>query len=138
MKRFCTTCKIEKELDQFTVDARRRGGHSTICKACYRIYSRARRHGITVDDVSKILEAQGYRCKLCLRPLGKHWHIDHDHNCCGPADRGKACGRCIRGILCASCNVGIAHFGDSAEMLDRAASYVRRGTMSTEAFQKNS
>lgn len=38
----CTKCGLEKPLDEFVKDNRRKDGHSTICKECKRAYDRER------------------------------------------------------------------------------------------------
>ncbi|MGE0576133.1 MAG: endonuclease VII domain-containing protein [Reyranella sp.] len=62
--------------------------------------------------------AQEGRCKICRRPAEEgQWkvlRVDHDH----------ATGK-IRGLLCHHCNVALGHFGDSPELLERAAEYLR-------------
>lgn len=68
---------------------------------------------LTYDQYLKILEAQGGKCLLCRRAHAKLC-VDHCHTT----------GR-IRGILCDPCNRGIGLLGDSPELLEKAAGYLR-------------
>lgn len=62
-----------------------------------------------------MLAAQKGRCEICKRlPGTKELAVDHDHR----TDR-------VRGLLCFRCNVGIGQFDDSAELLLKAAEYLR-------------
>lgn len=84
------------------------------CLSCSPMARQAKRHNLTVKDVKKILEVQGYVCALCgLAPEGaegrSYWCIDHDHNCCCFQD--WTCGGCVRGLLCNGCNArGVAWY----------------------------
>lgn len=71
------------------------------------------RYGLTIARYNAILRSQDFACALCGDneeeddfgiPHAKmsHWHIDHDHACCGP---GSSCGKCVRGLLCRKCNM---------------------------------
>lgn len=56
------------------------------------------------------------RCAICGREEPQHrLCVDHSHT------SGK-----LRGFLCAQCNVGLGMFRDSPEIVDQAASYLRR------------
>lgn len=73
------------------------------------------RHGISLIDYLKRLEAQRFSC--AIPSCGVEFNdmtngqrrpgIDHDHSCC---KGGYSCGKCIRGIVCQRCNVVIHHF----------------------------
>jgi hypothetical protein len=56
---------------------------------------------MTYEDYAALLEAQGGRCYICRRKSRKHFHVDHDHNCCPTR---PTCGECTRGLLCHDCN----------------------------------
>jgi hypothetical protein len=45
---------------------------------------------------------------------GPRVHVDHCHI------SGK-----VRGVLCQNCNLGLGHFHDTPEKLERAAAYLR-------------
>lgn len=82
----------------------------------------AKHYSITTDEWDAMLRAQGERCAICGTdtPAGRGWHTDHCHT------TGK-----VRGILCIHCNAGLGQFRDSAEVLSKAAEYLRRA-----AFQR--
>ena len=82
----------------------------------------AARKGLTTEMVQALLDTQGGLCAICADELTAP-HIDHDHSCC-PGYR--SCGRCVRGLLCASCNHMLGKAHDRPEVLEAAASYLRR------------
>ncbi len=65
-----------------------------------------------------LLESQDGRCAICGRTeadsRGHRLHVDHCH----------ATGR-VRGLLCGDCNLGLGKFGDSPDLLAKAAVYLR-------------
>jgi len=80
-----------------------------------------RRHGITPDVYTEMLESQNGVCAICgeeqkrkLRGKVLPLHIDHDH----------ATGK-VRGLLCHHCNAGLGHFFDKPEVLSRAIAYLQ-------------
>lgn len=87
---------------------------------------RLRQMGITEEEIEKLYIEQNNCCAICLIPFSKNearWsggsgrdkpHIDHCHI------SGK-----IRGILCRSCNLGIGHFQDKIEALEKAIEYLK-------------
>lgn len=81
------------------------------------------KYGIELEDLVRMLDAQGWLCKVCDKQLAMRTFdlrksnvacVDHDHG------TGK-----IRGILCSHCNRAIGLFGDSIAKLERAVSYLR-------------
>ena len=80
---------------------------------CQRHASLVRRYGLTDDEILHL--ERKTECDLCgRRPPA---HVDHDH----------ATGQ-VRGYLCAQCNKGLGHFGDAADLLDKAAAYLRKAS----------
>lgn len=79
-------------------------------------YSAARRYGLTLEQVEKMLTDQSGNCKICKTVLkgGKKQAIDHNH----------ATG-VVRGLLCTACNTALGKFKDSPDILELAALYVR-------------
>ncbi|MGA5169714.1 MULTISPECIES: endonuclease domain-containing protein [Streptomyces] len=84
-----------------------------VCRKCRQLQRRMWRYGLTIARYNAILRSQDFACALCGDneeeddfgiPHAKmsHWHIDHDHACCGP---GSSCGKCVRGLLCRKCNM---------------------------------
>lgn len=94
------------------------------CKACASAASHAsgiqKRFGITAAQYSAMLEAQGGRCAICRQvPRSKRLAVDHNHV------TGE-----IRGLLCSGkdrsgCNVAIGILHDDAEIVQRAADYLK-------------
>nr|WP_167677258.1 endonuclease VII domain-containing protein [Rhodococcus sp. B10] len=84
---------------------------------------RKKNYGLTHGDFTQMLERQHGNCAICnthLQTTGNYRnsaHVDHDH----------ATGA-VRGLLCASCNLGLGKFNDDADILDRAAQYLRRAS----------
>lgn len=76
------------------------------------------RYGMTLGGYERRMGEQGGKCALasCGRPAER---VDHVHAPTGPVR--------VRGLLCNPCNVAIGLFGESAERLEEAAAYVRRG-----------
>lgn len=85
------------------------------------------RQGLSAERIRAEFERQGGRCILCLRELGEHYAVDHDHTQAAshghPAERG--CERCFRGIVCNRCNSLLGWAWDDPEFLERAAAYIR-------------
>lgn len=79
------------------------------CLAWQEAYKR-QKHGGIFDRL--LVEQQG-QCGICRSELLKPC-LDHDHKT----------GR-IRGLLCDSCNLGLGKFLDNAELLERAAQYLK-------------
>src|ERR1017187_2822843 len=62
-------------------------------------------------------------CEICLKPPGdKPLCFDHDHTT-----------DLHRGWLCHHCNIGLGHFGDSTELLERAKTYLEKRRYETES-----
>lgn len=85
-----------------------------------RNYNLVQNYGITLEEYSRMLEAQAGVCAICKQPPSKKnnhamsLHIDHCHTT----------GR-IRGLLCNKCNSGIGFFQESEELVTKAANYLK-------------
>jgi len=80
-------------------------------------------YGITQEDYDRILEKQGGVCAICGSPSNYYkggrlcpLAVDHNHET-----------RKVRGVLCNHCNRAIGMLKDDAEIVDRAAAYLRKG-----------
>jgi len=76
-----------------------------------------RTYGITLEDYEKMLEEQCGGCKICGKTEeqeGRRLAIDHCHS------SGK-----VRGILCSNCNQAIGLLNDDAEVIEKAAEYIK-------------
>lgn len=87
-------------------------------QAYLRNWAYVHQHGITAEDVERLLESQDGRCAICGtdKPGGKgSFHLDHDH----------ATNK-VRGLLCAKCNLGLGYFDDNRLNVLRAALYLEK------------
>lgn len=102
-----------------------RGGMKMYCTSrCKSLAGRAKKLGVTVEDLSTRKAKQGYRCAICKRhedELGRPLVWDHDHSCCS---EGRQCGSCFRGYLCSECNSMLGYAYDDIERLVSAAEYL--------------
>ena len=139
MKKTCNRCKNEKTLDKFSKHPKGKYGKHPTCNDCrnkqhriyyannkehikqlpsrlnrnYRISDLKRKFGITFEQFELLVILQNGLCAICRKKLDKHLAVDHDHK------TGE-----IRGLLCTNCNVGLGHFRDSGELLQRAIDYL--------------
>jgi hypothetical protein len=75
-----------------------------------------RRYGITEKEFDALLEAQDYRCAICLvhqNSLPKRLNVDHNH------ETNK-----VRGLLCYDCNRNFIGNNTDPEKYRRAAEYL--------------
>ena len=74
-----------------------------------------KRYGITIEEVTQLLNKQSNKCAICGNVFvnRKRTHIDHCHN------TGK-----IRGMLCEGCNIGLGGFKDNIVLLHKAIGYL--------------
>jgi Recombination endonuclease VII len=72
-----------------------------------------KKYNISPEDYDKMFEDQQGHCAICLTTSAKALHVDHNH------ETGK-----IRALLCSHCNVGLGHFKESLNLLDRAKEYL--------------
>lgn len=84
-----------------------------------KFYMREYLYGISEDEFTALLEAQGGTCAICG---SDEWpgkdnapHVDHDHKT-----------GVVRGILCSNCNHGLGKFKDDPKRLRAAAEYLER------------
>jgi hypothetical protein len=138
-KQICCVCKQEKDKGLFYVDKTRKTGIRPLCKECHSQKSKDRyfnkggkekqkvraqrynlkKYGLSVEQYSKMVEDQQGLCKICRKNESHrtstrfNLFVDHDHT------TGK-----VRGLLCHHCNVGLGHFEDNRELLERAIRYL--------------
>lgn len=143
--KICSKCKVEKSLEDFSLDRYKSGGKQPECKKCnseyyhkhkenYQVYYKKKkqenpieylykqnkrkykhRYGITREDKQRKIDEQKSLCALCKKPLLGFSESFIDHD-------HKT--RKIRGILHSNCNSGIGMFEDSLEMLQQAIDYL--------------
>ena len=80
------------------------------------------KYGLTVAQYDEMFAAQGGCCAVCGRPESRmkggkvaRLSVDHDHK------TGK-----VRGLLCDKHNRALGLLGDSADIVECAAAYLRR------------
>jgi hypothetical protein len=135
--KICPSCKEEKSYFLFYANKYSKINCSSYCKVCSNLrttsyarenkdkiqpklggYALKRRYGITVDDYSKMMEDQNYRCAICLTDKcqsGRNFAVDHNHK------TGK-----VRALLCSACNQGLGNFKDSPELIQKAINYLEK------------
>jgi len=76
-----------------------------------------RKYGITLVEVSSMLEAQEGKCALCRRApdKGRKLSVDHNHK------TGK-----VRGMLCITCNSFLSRVDADASVVERILPYVSK------------
>lgn len=73
------------------------------------------RYGISRVEFDQMRAEQNNTCIICLREFANTPCVDHSHL------TGKN-----RGLLCKTCNRALGMLGDSSEVLNRAAEYLRK------------
>jgi len=127
LRRRCSKCNKDLPLSQFRKNM---GYYRRECKECARKMAREskalrEKYGSPPED---------YRCPICDRSAtdggakgdvatrrhssGNPWAIDHDH------EKGH-----FRGWLCHKCNMGIGHFNDNVDLLHKAVTYLKNGSI---------
>lgn len=87
------------------------------------IHLRAKRHGLTEEQLLQLYEDQEGCCAVCKTVWDlENLDIDHDHRCC---PGGGSCGRCVRGLLCRAHNKALGLSHDSIEELESMLAYLR-------------
>lgn len=81
-----------------------------------------------------MIARQEGKCILCMRPLGVHFVVDHDHLLAEQHghDPKVGCRRCARGIIDNRCNSLLGWGWDDPEFFRRVAAYIelaRAGTL---------
>lgn len=80
----------------------------------YRLRNRAKKFGMTVEDLVALTQEADGHCMLCEQP-SKRLAVDHCH------ETGR-----VRGLLCMNCNTGLGRLGDNIAGLKRAIKYLKR------------
>lgn len=144
----CSRCLIEKNLEDFYSSTRHKDKLYSICKSCCQAKARDRyredptkmklaqkkyleanpdsrrntmlknQRGITLNDYQIMFQAQEGKCAICKtdqKDMKKALNVDHCHK------TGK-----IRGLLCGKCNQALGLLQDKVEVIETAASYLRR------------
>lgn len=148
MTSLCTRCRVEKPLDHFAPD-RRRKPHwvQAQCKPCKAIGERERRRR-NPEHVRSVERAGYWRNPRAHKATDMKWKYgigwdEFDSMLVAQAGRCAICGfdfpndiktpaidhdhqtGAIRGLLCQRCNRGLGLFRDSPDILIAAADHVR-------------
>ncbi len=125
----CVACSLttDKEKEKKLKEKSKRRDQKRKLEEGYKEYRRSLKlklYGLTIEDYQRMYDAQEGKCAICkksetamknnsdeVRELG----VDHDH------DKGF-----VRSLLCARHNLMIGYSGDSPEILEAAAQYLRR------------
>lgn len=89
-------------------------------KEAHRKWALKTKYKITSEEYESLAFEQHYSCPICNKiAAGEDRHtrlvVDHCH------DSSK-----VRGLLCWNCNIGLGHFKDNPELVERAAVYLRK------------
>lgn len=82
----------------------------------------------TSADYWQLFKMQGGHCAIhgCrAKGKSKYLAVEHDHSCEMGHDPRRWCRVCVRGLTCAQHNEWIGRSGDSPEVFDSIASYLR-------------
>jgi hypothetical protein len=118
--------------DKDTRNAKRRERYATNandrekCKAnakTYRLQNPMQRrkaeikklYGLEMAEYQHMLDAQCYKCAICMKPFCKTPHVDHCH------ETGE-----VRGLLCFNCNRAIGHLQNDIGIIQNAIAYLQR------------
>ncbi len=100
-------------------DARWRAKYPERRQYINRAYSLRRKYGLSVADYERMLGDQNGACAICGVAHGSPdvgvLVVDHMH-----------CSGRVRALLCRKCNGGLGMLRDNPDLLDAAASYVRK------------
>ena len=137
MDKVCKHCSKVLNLSCFVPSTTTKSGYRGICKECHNLYCRTRRlekyelvrsyekkfhrqrrlryeYNLTEEQVEALFISQDYKCKICeVSHQEEPLVIDHCH-----------IHKTVRGLLCRRCNLGIGHFKDNVETLDKAIKYL--------------
>ena len=104
----CKVCDEAKPRSEFGKHSHSHDGFDSRCRACKNRQARLRKQFKRNNPVPP-----PGPCPLCDKHTDS-WVLDHCHH----TDE-------MRGFLCNSCNVGLGHFDDDPDFLQRAVEWVR-------------
>ena len=106
----CYRCKRRLGPDLFHDSSKNSHGKQVVCIEC----GKARKYGITVEEMKDIREKQNGQCACCKCELSiNDEHVDHNH-----------ANNMVRGLLCITCNAAIGFAKDSPDVLINMAMYL--------------
>lgn len=139
--KICSSCKLEKSLDDFHNSKSSKDGKVSKCKSCAAAYNkqwqesnpekakeswrvaekksrnlsrrRATKYGLTIEQYNLLLTRAGGKCELCSKENAV-LNIDHSHI------TGE-----VRGLLCLQCNTALGNLNDDINLLEKAIEYLQ-------------
>jgi hypothetical protein len=135
----CKTCNQTKKLEEFHLRRDGKSGTRSSCKQCMRkqhldryhnrggkelqakrsFKNNLKKYGLTEEEYNNLLSKQDNKCAICSSVQSHRTNTSYnlfvDH--CHKTNR-------VRGLLCHHCNVGIGHFKDNKELLQKAIDYL--------------
>ncbi|MFF0498545.1 endonuclease domain-containing protein [Nocardia aobensis] len=111
----CPSCAELKAYAEFYADNRSTSGLSAWCKTCTNYEQKARKYGLSIDEVRELASAAN--CEACGREFTdvSEAFFDHDH------ETGQ-----FRAILCHQCNSALGLMGEDPMKLRALADYAER------------
>lgn len=148
MKKICSICKQEKEVNSFYQRKDSIDGYEGTCKICRNIkrisnpnykentirankkfeikrkgkrwgYHLSKTYGLTEELYYKILEEQKYSCAICNLPVDKEVHYGKF-----VVDHCHNTGK-VRGLLCNKCNLMLGNARDDIRILQNGIEYLK-------------
>lgn len=142
MNKICSLCKIEKDIEEFSLADSKTGKRRSRCKECQAKYIQSYKH-INGEELrnrwrksSRKYYSGDKRRNKTLRQYGLR---EEDYNRMFDEQQGK-CKICnseatlvvdhchitgvVRGLLCNKCNVGLGCFNDNPELIKVATNYL--------------
>jgi hypothetical protein len=117
-RRFCDECAKERKLNYIKAYQKTRQGKASKRKALHK-YHLKRLYGLTEEEYEDIVIEQNNQCAICNTNLDDTTRVSVDH--CHQTN-------IVRGVLCYNCNVGLGHFKDYPQRLQKAIEYLERNS----------
>lgn len=119
----CTDCNVElNDINTVIYGGYKKGK----CRECYnknhakqydferdRAHNLKRKFGMSLDDYSKMFDAQLGKCAVCLESSDKTLHVDHNHL------TGE-----VRALLCQRCNHTIGLLKENPDLIMKMYEYL--------------
>ena len=150
----CKACHIDKAVEQFSADHRKKNGCQSYCKVCsaekvslarkrnpaphqqaMARYDKRnpqrhlkRRVGITFTEKMERFTSQGKKCAACGSTEHHHPRLSGDSGWCADHDQVT---KQFRGVVCWSCNMTLGFADDSAARLEGLIAYLENAAINT-------
>ena len=132
MKKYCSKCKKEKSLSEFSINRTKKDGLQGECKKCRKKYDKKYRqrpemkkqrrkyklvwrYNLTLEQYQQMYIDQNGCCLICKKSISyDRTCIDHNHQT-----------NEVRGLLCYRCNIGLS-FVENENLLRVALEYLEK------------